>query len=358
MNVSSDYYGKQEERTADEGVAATGTGAGTGTGTGATTTAAAEAEFVGGTGKFRDTHLRVEGPAVQHLERVSRDTTQEALHVLQEGVAAQARADALRDEVEERRRQSPRWYPARSAALAQSIAASRDRHGHAEAGLPLSGQDEAEDPALAALREQLLCPVPPHPHLPSSASSDAHEHGLFVQVLPSNVWRNMRLIQRAMLLTIQQAKHRVSITNPYFVPTPAMMRALQSAATRGVQVRIVMAGEADVPITRWASQHIYHSLLRRGVEIFELQGQVLHAKTVTIDGIYSCIGSFNWDRLSARRNLEVNITVLDPCMAQQMEAHFDADLARSKPVTIQSLKKRNPAQRLLHRLCYWFLRGL
>jgi len=140
--------------------------------------------------------------------------------------------------------------------------------------------------------------------------------------------------------------------------SPALLRALQSAALRGVQVQVLMAGAADVPLTRWASQHIYHSLLVRGVEIFELQPQVLHAKTVVIDGIYASIGSFNWDRLSARRNLEVNLTVLDPCVAQQMEAHFERDLASAKPVTVHELKKRNAAQRLLHRLSYWFLKGL
>jgi phosphatidylserine/phosphatidylglycerophosphate/cardiolipin synthase-like enzyme len=121
---------------------------------------------------------------------------------------------------------------------------------------------------------------------------------LFVQVLPSNVFRNVRLIQRAMLLTVRHAKHRILITNPYFFPPPVLFRALQDAAQRGVEVVVICPGEGrtDVPVTRWASQHIYYTLLRSGVRIFEMQSATLHAKTVTIDGIYTSIGSFNWDR--------------------------------------------------------------
>lgn len=119
-----------------------------------------------------------------------------------------------------------------------------------------------------------------------------------MQVLPSNVFRNVRLIQRAMLLTVRHAKHRILITNPYFFPPPVLFRALQDAAKRGVEVVVICPGEGrtDVPVTRWASQHIYYTLLRSGVRIFEMQSATLHAKTVTIDGIYTSIGSFNWDR--------------------------------------------------------------
>jgi cardiolipin synthase len=111
-----------------------------------------------------------------------------------------------------------------------------------------------------------------------------------------------------------------------------------------------------VPITRWASQHIYHTLLRSGVRIWELQSATLHAKTVVIDSLYSSVGSFNFDRLSARRNLEVNLTVLDPTVAQQLERHFDDDRAQAREITIESLKQRHVGLRLLHRVAYFIMR--
>ena len=266
MNVSVDYHGKQELAAA--------------TPSGAPQLATDGTEFVGGTGKFRDTHLQLEGPAVAHLEMVSRDTFQEAAHVLPPSWADQAAREAERDRRISQRRDKPKWYPQRSQQLK---------------AMQRGMQDDA------AQHAEESCPLPQHPAASSfSASSGAvcDSPDLFVQVLPSNVFRNVRLIQRAMLLTVREAKHRVLITNPYFFPPPPLFRALARAAERGVEVMILVPGEgkADVPFTRWASQHIYFTLLKKGVRIFELQNAVLHAKTVTIDGIYSSIGSFNWDR--------------------------------------------------------------
>jgi len=200
---------------------------------------------------------------------------------------------------------------------------------------------------------------PINPHLTVTSSSCASAD-LFVQVLASNVWRHKRLIQRAMLLTVRMAKQRILITNPYFFPPPKLYKALQSAAARGVEVKVIMAGEGrtDVPFVRWASQHVYATLLRQGVEIYELQNATLHAKTVSIDGIYTTIGSFNWDRWSAQRNLEVNLTILDPCIARSMEEHFSADLANCSRVTLESLDARSIFHRALHRVFYWIMRWL
>jgi hypothetical protein len=108
---------------------------------------------------------------------------------------------------------------------------------------------------------------------------------------------------------------------------------------------MVGSGRTDVPITRWAyvSAHQSHAAAAGG-EIIEFVSPTLHAMTGTIDGIYSSIGSFNWDRLSARRNLEVNLTVLDPTIATMMSSHFDAHLQSCTRVTVDSLKTRNVAQ--------------
>src|SRR4051812_9927916 len=78
-------------------------------------------------------------------------------------------------------------------------------------------------------------------------------------------------------------------------------------------------GVSDVPVVRHASQHVYSLFLKNGVKIYEYYGRKLHAKTVTIDGIYSSIGSFNLDPWSHFYNLEMNLTVLDPDTAERLE---------------------------------------
>ena len=178
------------------------------------------------------------------------------------------------------------------------------------------------------------------------------DQNLFVQVLKSNIWRQSRLIQRAIIITLQSARHTAYITTPYFIPPYRLRLALLTAATRGVDVRLLTSGSgSDVPWSRWASMHIYHLLLRRGVRVYELQGRMLHAKTVCVDSLYASVGSFNFDRMSVL-NLECNLTVLDPDVANVVEQQFFVDLQSSREVKIEDLQKRTVWERLLHWVCY------
>jgi cardiolipin synthase len=105
-----------------------------------------------------------------------------------------------------------------------------------------------------------------------------------------------------------------------------------------------------------ASQHVYNVFLRKGVRIYEHWGKALHCKTITIDGIYSAIGSFNLDPLSHFWNLELNLTTLDTETATQLEEHFLSDSSQSTEVTLANLHKRTIFQRMLHWSCYHLLR--
>lgn len=105
-----------------------------------------------------------------------------------------------------------------------------------------------------------------------------------------------------------------------------------------------------------ASQHVYDLFLRNGVKIYEMTGQGLHAKTVTIDGIYGSIGSFNLDPLSTYNNLELNLTTLDPQTARKLEEDFYKDLESSVEVTEANLRKRSLFQKILHWAVYHLVR--
>jgi cardiolipin synthase len=97
-------------------------------------------------------------------------------------------------------------------------------------------------------------------------------------------------------------------------------------------------------------------LLRAGVRIFELQQRVLHAKTVTVDGVYASVGSFNLDYWSDRRNLEVSVAVLDPGAACKLEEQFVRDLEGAQEVLLSSWARRSWPRRLAGWLAYHILR--
>ncbi len=192
------------------------------------------------------------------------------------------------------------------------------------------------------------------PKLPPPA--DSQVDGALVQILQSRVRRRRRGIQRALRMTLTHAVERCWLTSPYFVPPPRLMRALVRAARSGVDVRVLTAGRTDVPLVRRASRHLYGRLLEAGVRIFEMQGRTLHAKTAAIDGVYASVGSFNLDHWSDRRNLEVNVSVLDRRLAGALERDFEGDLAISEEVRLERWRRRRPIERALDWLFYQVLR--
>jgi len=181
------------------------------------------------------------------------------------------------------------------------------------------------------------------------------EDGCLVQILESNLRRHQRAIQRALRTTIRHSVNRCYLCSAYFVPPWRLRRTIKRAARRGVDVRILTAGISDVPAVRMASQHLYGDLLRAGVRIFELQNKALHAKTMTVDGVYAAVGSFNLDYFSDRRNMEVNVSFLDVEMAGEVEAQFHEDLEHAREIKHSEWRRRTIWQRLLHRIAYLLL---
>jgi cardiolipin synthase len=163
------------------------------------------------------------------------------------------------------------------------------------------------------------------------------------QVLKSSPTEGSSTVKLLYIISIVSAVKSIYISNAYFLPDPDTRRALEGAVRRGVDVRVIVPGElSDVPIVRQASRWLYELLLRRGIRIFEYQPTMMHAKTMVVDGVWTTIGSSNFDERSFRLNDEVNVNVYDDILGAQMEAMFHADLARCEEVT-------------LHK---WFRRGL
>ncbi len=172
-----------------------------------------------------------------------------------------------------------------------------------------------------------------------------------VRVLGNHYRDERKGIRQAYLQQIQGARRQVLIANPYFVPDRAIRRALAAAVRRGVDVRVLVPGESDIPIVRWASRAFYDELLHAGVQIYEWQGSVLHTKTAVVDDEWATIGTFNLDARSIRYNLEINAMIIDAGLAHGMRRRFLHDLESAIQVTVPVWRQRP----LLERLLEWFL---
>jgi len=147
-------------------------------------------------------------------------------------------------------------------------------------------------------------------------------------------------------ILIATAQHRIHITTPYFLPDRGVRRALIEALHRGVELKIIVPGKhSDHLLTRRSSRRLYGSLLEHGAEIHEYQPSMIHTKSLVVDGLWTAVGSTNFDARSFGINDEVNLAVLDDRFAERMEEDFQADLAKSRRVTYDEWRRRSPLER-------------
>ena len=179
------------------------------------------------------------------------------------------------------------------------------------------------------------------------------------QVIKSSPSEGISTVKLLYIISIVAAERSIYINNAYFVPDPDTIRALEGAVRRGVDVRVVIPGDkTDVPIARQAGRLHYELLLRRGIRIFEYQPTMMHAKTMVVDGIWTTIGSSNFDDRSFRLNDEVNVNVYDEAIAKQVETMFFEDVARSTEITPRKWLQRTAFDRLKEAFAGVFKRQL
>ena len=154
--------------------------------------------------------------------------------------------------------------------------------------------------------------------------------------------------ERFLALTITGARKTLYITNSYFVPDEEFREMLIEAAKRGVDVRVLTAGDrSDVKTTVFAGRAYYDQLLRNGVRIYEYQPTMIHSKTIVADGLWSSVGSMNFDNRSMAFNNEANLDVLDSKFGAQMDSVFNDDLGYSKEIKLPEWEKRSLYERTL-----------
>ena len=145
---------------------------------------------------------------------------------------------------------------------------------------------------------------------------------------------------------MRSAERSITIEAAYFVPTPDETQALVEAAGRGVDVVLIVPAKSDSGLALAVGRSHYGALVKAGVKIYEREGVVLHSKTVTIDGVWSAIGSSNFDHRSIVFNDEVDAIVIGSDVANGLEAMAAADRLRSRQVTLEPWRHRSIKERL------------
>lgn len=139
---------------------------------------------------------------------------------------------------------------------------------------------------------------------------------------------------------IDRAQRHVYITNAYFIPDQAVLDALTNAARRGVDVRILLPWQSNHVSADWLARGFFATCLRHGVRIFAYQNAMIHAKTATIDGVWSTVGTANLDRLSLTGNYEINVAIRDAGVAATLELIFEHDLTNARELTLDMWERR------------------
>ncbi len=146
-------------------------------------------------------------------------------------------------------------------------------------------------------------------------------------------------IERHYRIAIRAARERVVIANAYFFPGYRLIREMRRAARRGVDVRLILQGEPDMPIVKTAASMLYHHLIKAGVRIYEYCERPLHGKVAVSDGEWSTVGSSNLDPLSLSLNLEANVIIRDRAFNQHLTSRLDHLIQNScKQVTADKLE--------------------
>jgi cardiolipin synthase len=255
--------------------------------------------------EWRETNVRFEGPAVAQLQAAFATTWAEATGELLTGNA---------------------FYPpvAFSPVTADSVG---------PVGVQYLPKRTGPSSAAAALDP----PPGDTPTQARAAASGTVHAGLF-HAVPST---GSTPAERYYALSIAGARRRLYVSNAYFVPDDDFRRLLVAAARRGVDVRVLTTGpQTDVHTTRAAGRFRYEELLAGGVRIYEYQPANMHAKTMSVDGVWGSVGSMNFDNRSLAFNEETTLLVLDSTVVGAMDRMFLEDLRHSREVTLAEVRGR------------------
>lgn len=164
----------------------------------------------------------------------------------------------------------------------------------------------------------------------------------YAQVFISNAEDATESAYMMYMLSIASAKKEILLSNAYFVPDDFSIETIVDAAKRGVKIQIIAPGKiTDTKIVRSASRSLWGDLLKAGVEFYEYQPTMYHCKVLVIDGLWTSVGSTNFDNRSFKLNDEVNLNVYDAEFAKEQIRIFYEDRAKSRRITYDEWMNRS-----------------
>jgi cardiolipin synthase A/B len=218
----------------------------------------------------------------------------------------------------------------------------RDTHLRLHGPAVLQLQQVFVEDWLFATNEELSLPaVFP---VPEACGTDV------AQVLVGEPIGDASTFHSVLFAAINDARKQILLATSYFVPPESLVTALESAALQGVRVRLLLSGRSAYFWTLAAGRSYYESLLRAGVEIYEYQHGLMHAKTLTIDHEWSLVGTANFDNRSLFLNFEVGVAVYDERVATELEDQFERDIAHSNRILLDEWLERSETRVLTENL--------
>jgi cardiolipin synthase len=188
------------------------------------------------------------------------------------------------------------------------------------------------------------------PELRELSAPDVPDDAL-VQIVPSGPDVHQESIHWALLGAIYSASREIVLSTPYFVPDDSILKALLSAATRGVRVLLIVPARIDSLLVRYASVAHYDELMAAGVRIARFEGGLLHTKSVTVDREVSLFGSVNLDMRSFWLNFEISLIVYDHDFTEQLRELQESYLRSSTLLELEAWRRRPVRQVFVSNAC-------
>lgn len=156
---------------------------------------------------------------------------------------------------------------------------------------------------------------------------------------------DMAKIEAIMIGAVNAARTRIRLATPYFLPDRTLRAALAFASLRDVSVEIIIPGASNHPMVDWAARAQVGTLLESGCAVHLSRGPLDHSKIMTIDGVWSLVGSAKWDVRSLRLNFEFELEVWDRAFAGKLDVIINEKVARTRKLTRQELTSASPLVR-------------
>jgi cardiolipin synthase len=171
---------------------------------------------------------------------------------------------------------------------------------------------------------------------------------LSLQTIMSSPETGASSVRVMYFLAISSARKTIDIANPYFVPDHASIDLFRDAVKRGVRVRIMVAGSSnDTLVTRLNSLRLYGALLKAGVQVLEYNRTMMHHKIMVVDGLWSTVGTTNFDNRSFSHNEENNVCLCDQAFASRLTETFERDVQVCDVITFEAWRRRGLPQKTL-----------